>query len=49
VVVVDDQNPDHQIPRNKWYYVAYSRAIDRLVILKVRRDTLLFGVEWLKG
>lgn len=49
VVVVDDQNPDHQIPRNKWYYVAYSRAIDRLVILKVRRDTLLFGVEWMKG
>lgn len=49
VVVVDDQNPDHQIPRNKWYYVAYSRAIDRLVILKVRRDTLLFGVEWVRG
>lgn len=48
VVVVDDQNPDHQIPRNKWYYVAYSRAIDRLVILKVRRDTLLFGVTWVR-
>ena len=48
VVVVDDLNPDHQIPRNKWYYVAYSRAIDRLVLLKVRRDTLLFGVTWVQ-
>ena len=48
VMVVDDQDPDHHVPRNKWYYVAYSRAIDRLVILKVRRDTLLFGVEWVK-
>ena len=48
VMVVDDQDPDHHVPRNKWYYVAYSRAIDRLVILKVRRDTLLFGVEWVR-
>ncbi len=42
VVVVDDMNPDHKIPQNKWYYVAYSRAVDQLVILKVKRDTLLF-------
>ena len=43
VVIVDDMNPDHKIPQNKWHYVAYSRAIDLLVILKVRRDTLLFA------
>lgn len=42
VVIVDDLNPDHKVPQNKWHYVAYSRAIDLLVILKVRRDTLLF-------
>jgi exodeoxyribonuclease-5 len=42
VVVVDDMNPDHKVPQGKWHYVAYSRAIDQLVILKVRRDTLLF-------
>jgi exodeoxyribonuclease-5 len=43
VVIVDDMNPDHKIPQNKWHYVAYSRAIDQLIILKVRRDTLLFA------
>ena len=42
VVIVDDMNPDHKVPQNKWYYVAYSRAVDQLVILKVKRDTLLF-------
>lgn len=42
VVVVDDLDPDHRIPLHKWYYVAYSRAVEQLVILKVRRETLLF-------
>lgn len=42
VVIVDDMNPDHKIPQHKWYYVAYSRAVDQLVILKVKRDTLMF-------
>lgn len=42
VVVVDDLDPDHQVPLHKWYYVAYSRASEQLIILKVRRDTLLF-------
>ena len=43
VVVVDDFNPDHKIPQDRWHYVAYSRAIDQLIILKVRRDTMLFA------
>lgn len=43
VVVVDDLDPDHDVPLHKWYYVAYSRAIEQLVILKVRRETLLFA------
>jgi exodeoxyribonuclease-5 len=42
VVVVDDLDPDHRVPLHKWYYVAYSRAVEQLVILKVRRETLLF-------
>ena len=46
VVVVDDHNPDHNIPMRRWYYVAYSRATERLVILKVSQDTLLFTVSW---
>ncbi len=49
VVVVDDMNPDHKIPQNKWYYVAYSRAVDQLVILKVKRDTLLFAPGLARG
>lgn len=46
VLVVDDMNPDHKIPREKWYYVAYSRASAQLGILRVRPDTLLFTVQW---
>jgi hypothetical protein len=43
VVVVDDLDPDHRIPLEKWYYVAYSRASERLVILKVKKHTMLFS------
>jgi exodeoxyribonuclease V len=43
VVVVDDMDPDHNVPLNKWYYVAYSRAVEQLVILKVMRETVMFA------
>jgi exodeoxyribonuclease-5 len=46
VLVVDDHNPDHQIPREKWYYVAYSRASAQLAVLQVRPETLLFTIPW---
>ncbi len=46
VLVVDDHNPDHLIPLNKWYYVAYSRASAQLAVMRVKRDTLLFTIEW---
>lgn len=46
VLVVDDHNPDHAIPQNKWYYVAYSRASAQLAVVRVKRDTLLFTLEW---
>lgn len=43
VVVVDDNDPDHNVPLNKWYYVAYSRAVEQLVILKIARETAMFA------
>ncbi|MFN7913703.1 MAG: AAA family ATPase [Vicinamibacterales bacterium] len=43
VVVVDDNDPDHNVPLNKWYYVAYSRASEQLIVLRVRRETGCFG------
>lgn len=46
VLVVDDHNPDHLIPLEKWYYVAYSRASAQLAVLRVKRETLLFTIEW---
>lgn len=44
VVIVDDNDPDHNVPLNKWYYVAYSRAVEQLVILRVARETVMFVV-----
>lgn len=44
VVVVDDNDPDHNVPLNKWYYVAFSRAIEQLVILRVARETVMFAM-----
>jgi len=48
VLVVDDHNPDHFIPLEKWYYVAYSRASAQLAVLRVKRETLLFTIEWVR-
>lgn len=44
VVVVDDNDPDHNVPLDKWYYVAYSRAVEQLVILQVTRETVMFAM-----
>lgn len=43
VVIVDGLNFDHNIPMGKWYYAAYSRAAEQLIILRVKREKLLFS------
>ncbi|MBK7369398.1 MAG: ATP-binding domain-containing protein, partial [Candidatus Eisenbacteria bacterium] len=44
VVVVDDNDPDHNVPSAKWNYVAYSRASEQLIVLRVKRETAVFWV-----
>lgn len=37
-VVADDNDPDHNVPSAKLNYVAYSRAGERLVVLRVKLE-----------
>ncbi len=43
VLVLDDVVVDDHIQRSRWNYVAYSRAIERLTVLKLASRTGVFG------
>ncbi|MFM1832585.1 MAG: hypothetical protein RLZZ461_901 [Planctomycetota bacterium] len=41
VMVVDDLDLDDRVPRNRWNYVAYTRAIERLTVVKLAGESQL--------
>jgi exodeoxyribonuclease-5 len=41
VMVVDDLDLDDRVPRNRWNYVAYTRAIERLTVVKLAGESRL--------
>ena len=41
VLVVDDLDHDDRVPRQRWNYVAYTRAMERLTVVKLARESRL--------
>lgn len=41
VLVVDDLDHDDRVPRERWNYVAYTRAMERLTVVKLARESRL--------
>ena len=41
VLVVDDLDHDDRVPRARWNYVAYTRAMERLTVVKLARSSRL--------